>query len=90
MEITDSLLLIDSEKVASWTDKYTAQCKVSVTFNGKTLKSGDILQEAGKLTVIVTNEQGKKSSAEILLINEAISGLGNVSLQVDQETDLLE
>ena len=35
MEITDSLLLIDGVKVASWSDKYTDVCMVSVMLNDK-------------------------------------------------------
>lgn len=93
MEITDSLLLIDGVKVASWSDKYTDVCMVSVMLNDKEVKSGDIVSETGILTLTVTNNQGKSSTAEITLTNDAIYGLENLknaSIQVDKEINLLE
>lgn len=93
VEITDSLLLIDGVKVASWSDKYTDVCMVSVMLNDKEVKSGDIVSETGILTLTVTNNQGKSSTAEITLTNDAIYGLENLknaSIQVDKEIDLLE
>ena len=67
--------------------------KVTLTFNGAEIGSGTMLNEAGTLTLTVAGKQGKTSSAEIELTNEAISGLENLqksSIQVDQEIDLLQ
>jgi len=92
VEITDSLLLINGVEVASWSDKYTAHCKVSVLYNKKEVKSGDILSGEGLLTIAVTNDQGKTSTAEMTMTDKAIYGLETLqttSLQVDQEINLL-
>lgn len=92
MEITDSLLLIDGVKVASWSDKYTDVCKVTLMLNDKEIHSGDTVSEAGILTLTVTNNQGKSSTAEITLTNDAVYGLENLknaSMQVDQGINLL-
>lgn len=72
IQITDSQLLIDGSVVAEWSDKHTEKCKVSVTFNGKEVKSGDILNEAGTLVVTVTNDQDNSSTAKITVTNDAI------------------
>lgn len=87
--IHNSYLSINDEEVMAWNDKYTENCTVTVTQNGKTLSDGDLLSEAGTLTVSVTNRQGKSSVAEITLICKAITGIEALSLQVDTETDLL-
>lgn len=92
IQIADSQLLIDGDVVASWSDKKTAKCKVAVLFNKKEVKDGDSLDEAGLLTITVTNDQGKSSTAEITLTNDAIYGLENLKnaqMQVDQEINLL-
>lgn len=92
IQITDSQLLIDGSVVAEWSDKHTEKCKVSVTFNGKEVKSGDILNEAGTLVVTVTNDQDNSSTAKITVTNDAIywlENLKNLDMQVDQEVDLL-
>lgn len=91
LTITDKALLIEGDSVASWSDKYTAECKVVVKFNDKEVKSGDTLDEAGLLTITVTNNQEKSSTAEISITNIAIYGLENIKdLQVDQEVNLLD
>jgi hypothetical protein len=91
LTITDKALLIEGDSVASWSDKYTAECKVVVKFNDKEVKSGDTLDEAGLLTITVTNNQEKSSTAEITITNIAIYGLENIKdLQVDQEVNLLD
>ena len=91
LTITDKALLIEGDSVASWSDKYTAECKVVVKFNDKEVKSGDTLDEAGLLTITVTNNQEKSSTAEISITNIAIYGLENIKdMQVDQEVNLLD
>ena len=90
VEINDSQLLIGGEVVASWSDKHTDQCKVSLSFGGKEVKSGDKLSMAGILTLTVTNNQEKSSQAEITLVNEAISGEATIDdMQVGMAIDLL-
>ena len=92
-------LLFDNEVAATWTDDFTANCKVELTFTpqgsskAKTVASGDILSEAGTLTLTVTDEFGNSATAEIKLTAVAVFGLENLQnkqLQVDQETNLLE
>ena len=90
LEITDTQLLIGGAVVASWSDKRTKQCKVGVTVNGKEVKSGDTVGEPGKLVLTVTNDQGKSTTAEITLKNDAFSGevtLGD--MHIDEEVNLL-
>ena len=88
--ITDSQLLIGGEEVASWSDKHTKKCKAELSFNGREIKSGDVLSEPGKLTLTITNDQGKSSTAEIILTNEAVIGEAKIGdMQVDEEIDLL-
>ena len=90
VEINDSQLLIGGEVVASWSDKHTDQCKVSLSFGGKEVKSGDKLSMAGILTLTVTNNQEKSSQAEITLVNEANSGEATIDdMQVGMAIDLL-
>ena len=88
--IAPKALLIEDDTVALWSDKYTAECKVTVKHNDKELASGDYISEEGKLTLTVTNDQGKSSTAEITLTNEAVSGEARLGdMQVDEEVDLL-
>ena len=92
MQLTDTQLLLDDDVVVAWTDKRTARCKVSVALNDGELHDGDVVSEAGTLTVTVTNDQGKSAEAEVTLTCEAIYGLESLRsapLQVDQQTDLL-
>ena len=89
---------IGSDLVASWKDDKSTACTVSITFvaadgTSKTVNSGDKLSEEGKLKVKVSDEAGNSSEAEITLTVVAITGLenlNNLSLQVDQEVNLLE
>lgn len=88
--ITDTQLLIGGALVASWSDKRTKQCKVGVTVNGSEVKNGDTVGKPGKLVLTVTNDQGKSTTAEITLKNEAFSGevtLGD--MHIDEEVNLL-
>ena len=92
VQITDTQLMIGGKLVAEWSDKRTQQCKATLTFNGYEVKGGDMLSEPGTLMLTVTNEQGRSSSAEITLTNEAVYGLENLrntSIQVDKEVNLL-
>lgn len=91
-------LLFDSIPAASWTDDYSTTFSldlayVSIDGQSKTLVSGDVLFDAGKLTISVTDEFQNKSTAEIYLSSVAAYGLENLqgkTLQVDQEINLLE
>ena len=92
VQITDTQLLIGGKLVASWSDKYSDKCTATLTLNGSEVKSGDTVSEPGTLVLTVTNGQGRSSSAEITLTNEALYGLENLrnaSIQVDKEVNLL-
>jgi len=59
----------------------------------RTISSGDILTEAGSLSIAITDEFENKSEGEITLTAVAVHGLEsleNLQLQVDQEVNLLE
>lgn len=87
--IHSGYLSINDEEVMAWSDRYTENCSVAVTFDGNTLSDEAVLSQAGTLTVTVTNRQGKSSVAEITLVSKAITGMEALSLQVDTEVDLI-
>lgn len=93
VNVDGNQLLFDDQVAAAWKDDYTENCKVELTLEGKTINSGDVLLEAGKLVIAVTDEFQNKATAEITLLAEAIyglEGLQNLSLQVDKEVNLLQ
>ena len=91
IQIAGNRLLIADEEVASWSDKIAEPCKASLSFIGQEVKDGDILSEAGKLTITVTNNQERSSSAEITLTSDAVVSLGKIDvMQVGVTTDLLQ
>ena len=98
LTVSGNELKIGSDLVASWKDDKSTACTVSITFvaadgTSKTVNSGDKLSEEGKLKVKVSDEAGNSSEAEITLTAVAITGLenlNNLSLQVDQEVNILE
>ena len=93
VKIEGNQLLFDSEVAATWKDDYSETCKVELALEGKTINSGDVLLEAGKLIIAVTDEFQNKTTAEIELTAIAVYGLEDLqgkTLQVDQEVNLLE
>ena len=54
--MTASQLLIGGEVVASWTDDDLQGCRIALTLNGKGINTGDTLNDAGKMTLTVTNK----------------------------------
>ena len=93
LQLTDTQLLIGGDVVAEWSDKRTEKCKASLSFNGQEVNSGDVLSEPGTLTLTVTNDQDKSSTAEITLTNDSIFGIENLRnaiIQVDKEVNILE
>ena len=97
VSLQGSQLLFDEKAAASWKDDFSAECSVALLFKNTAgteaeVKDGDTLSEAGTLTLTVTDEAGNAASVEITLTAVAIYGLEalqQLSLQVDQETDLL-
>lgn len=93
MEQADSLLLIGTDTVASWSMGNSKLKALTLTFNGTAISLGTVLSEKGMLSLTVTNEADKSSNCAFTLTDEAILGLNNLGqlpLQVDQETDLLQ
>ena len=93
VKVEENQLFFDDQVAATWKDDYTENCKVELTLEGKTINSGDVLLEAGKLIIAVTDEFQNKATAEITLLAEAIyglEGLQSLSLQVDKEVNLLQ
>ena len=95
--VQGSQLLFDEKVAASWKDDFSAECSVALLFKNTAgteaeVKDGATLSEAGILTLTVTDEAGNAASKDINLTAVAIYGLEalqQLSLQVDQETDLL-
>ena len=93
VKIEGNQLFFDDQVAATWKDDYSENCKVELTLEGKTINSGDILLEAGKLVIAVSDDFMNETKAEITLLAEAVYGLENLqgkTLQVDQEVNLLE
>ena len=72
VDIKTDQILFDQTVAATWKDDISKSCKVEVGFIGegggtKAVKSGDRLEEPGKLQIKVTDEAGNDSSAEIKL-----------------------
>jgi hypothetical protein len=72
VDIKTDQILFDQTVAATWKDDISKSCKVEVGFVGeggavKAVKSGDRLEEPGKLQIKVTDEAGNDSSAEIKL-----------------------
>ena len=91
--ISDDKLLLWDQEIANWSDKKTQKCKVSIKFNGQEVQSWDILNQEWKLSISITNDEWKTSTAEIKVINSAIFGLENLknlNMQVDQTVNLLQ
>ena len=62
-----SKLVIWWETIATWSDDKTQNCKVSLTLDGKEVKSWDTLKTAGTLILTVTDAEWKSSSVNITL-----------------------
>ena len=99
LTVKDNQLLFNEDVAASWTDDYTTACTVELSLttgenaDPKPVKTGDILKDAGKLTITVADEFQNKSSGEITLTAVAVYGLENLSqlqLKVDEEINLLQ
>ena len=90
--MSENKLLFDDEAVAEWSDENLQGCRFALTFNGNGINEGYIVNEAGKMTLTVTNRYDKSAVAEIIVTNDAIYGLENLrqaQLKVDQEINLL-
>lgn len=91
--IDGNQLLFNEQVAASWTDDFTETCSAQLRLDGHAINSGDVLQEAGKLVIAVSDDFKNEATAEIVLTAEAIyglEGLKNLSLQVDNEVNLLQ
>ena len=97
--VQNNQLLFNEAVAATWTDDYTESCEIGLILTSaessvvRAIASGDILSEAGTLTLTVTDEFGNSATAEIKLTAVAVFGLENIQnkqLQVDQEVNLLE
>ena len=92
MKIDGNKLYIGNEEVASWTANIVPIKSVALKFNDADITSGTTLYEAGTLTLSVINEKDHASTVQIVLSYDGIYGLENLqstSLQVDEETNLL-
>lgn len=90
LEIRNQAVLLGGVTLVTWSDRRTEECRVLVACNGREVNDGDMLGTAGKLTVTVTNGQGKSSTAEIVLTDDAVTSLSLPGeMQVDEEVDLL-
>ena len=86
-------LYFDDQVAATWKDDYSETCTVELSIAGEKINSGDILFDAGTMVISVADEFRNKATAEFILTAVAITGLENLqnlSLQIDQEVNLLE
>lgn len=93
VKVEGNQLFFDDAVAATWKDDYSETYTVELSIAGEKINSGDILFDAGKLTIQVADEFQNKATAEITLTSVAIYGLENLqgkTLQVDQEVNLLE
>lgn len=98
ISVQDNQLFFDQDVAASWKDDYsgTFTTELYLFVDGcepETINSGDVITKAGVFKIHVTDEFRNKSIAEITLLSVAITGLENLqnlSLQVDQEVNLLQ
>lgn len=91
--ISNNQLLIWDQVIASRNDDRTKNCKTSLKLNGAEITSGTTINDAGKLELTVTDEDGEISKKEITLTKESIywlENLRNLSIQVDQEVDIMK
>lgn len=91
VRISEAQLFVGDALAASWKDDVSKKCTVQLYLNGKNISSGTALSEEWALGVKVSDEAGNSQNAEIKLTVQYswLENLKNVSLQVDQETDLL-
>lgn len=93
VKVEGNQLYFDKQEAATWKDDYSETCTVDLSIAGEKINSGDILFDAGTMVISVADEFQNKATAEITLTAVAITGLENMqnlSLQVDQEVNLLE
>ncbi len=91
--IDGNQLLFNEQVAASWTDDFSETCAVRLSKDCQPINSGDIILEAGKLFLTVADDFQNEATTEITLKAEAIyglEGLKNLSLQVDNEVNLLQ
>ena len=74
VEIQWNMLFIGGEPVVTWKDNETANCAVSLSYNGKNITSWYDIQENGKLEVIVRDEAWNTTRKSV-----------NVKIQVIEE-----
>ena len=97
VSVKDNQLLFDDTIAASWTDDYSIAFSVELSLlvdgaSPKAINSGDVLLEAGKLTLSVADEFQNKGTGDINLTAIAVFGLeklAGLQLQVDQDADLM-
>ena len=94
IRINGSQLYIWSELVASRNDNKTRNCIVSLSINWKTITSWTTISEEWTLTIKVSDEAWNIKNSDVRLnIDKPVSwleSLKNISLQVDQEVNLLK
>ena len=86
-------LFFDEQVAAKWADDFTETFTVRLSKDGQPINSGDIILDAGKLVLSVADDFQNEATAEIILKAEAIyglEGLQGLSLQVDNEVNLLQ
>ena len=96
--VKDNQLIFDQDIAATWTDDYSETFTVELYLfvdgcEPESISPGDLITKAGVFKIHVSDEFQNKNIAEITLTAVAITGLENLqnlSLQVDQEVNLLQ
>jgi len=87
-------LFIGENEIARWSDDKTSaeQCTVTATLDGETISLGTVLDKAGVLKFVITDDAGNVSEASTVTLTDnalyGIDALAGVSFTVDKKYDL--
>ena len=87
MEVKDNNLMVGEEVVMTWSDDHSQYCEAAISLNDAELKSGDTLDKAGTLKVVVVDKDGKSAEAKTTIIRKgpeySVMGLQSASIYPD-------
>ncbi len=98
LELTSAggALFIGEHEIARWSDDKTSadQCTVTATLDGEAISLGTVLDKAGILRFVITDDAGNASGEKTVTLTDnalyGIDALAGVSFTVDHEYDLTD